>query len=237
MMLQQRGQLGPQQQQHQVGPDGQILRPPASQTSPLLAQHLSGARPQLPPGQQQQQMQMQTQQQQQQQGGQQGQQGGELEGLDQNELGDLGIGEDDLLGENFDIDEFADALDDLDDLNEEDKKNAEAGQGSSTTSGGTSASTSTTSTAAATTATGAATTTVTSGATPATQPPPYTQTSTTTPGAGTGPMIRAPPPPYPGNAAGGPSKVRKLVYLCLLNVPLHYKSFFQFFQVRGCLRI
>lgn len=132
MMLQQRAQLQPGGMPMQSGDN-----PGANQQgSPLLAQQLSG-RPLPPQGQpnqppnpsQQQPPQPQQQPQQPQSGGEQD----ELEGLDNvNELGDLGMGEEDILGmsENFDILEFADALDDLDKLPDNDKE----GQGPSTQS-------------------------------------------------------------------------------------------------------
>jgi hypothetical protein len=108
--------------------------PRVSQASPLLAQHLVG-RQQLPqPQQQQQQPQQQPQPQHQESLQQQhdhlsdsGSTGNpnteDLDNLDtldgaQHDLGDLGVGGEDLLGmgEDFDIMEFADALDNLEDL-------------------------------------------------------------------------------------------------------------------------
>lgn len=158
------------------GPPG--LRPPMTTTtsdaSPLLSEHLAGGRP---PQDEQGDQQPNTSNE-------------ELEGLDSvpNELGDLGMGEEDLLGmgDNFDIFEFADALDDLENLPEGDpKKSSGSGSSSEPTSG---------------------TDTVTT-ATPATQPPPYTTAPTPT---GVTSSIRAPPPPYPGHQ-GGPAPVTSKV--------------------------
>ena len=116
MMLQQRAQLQPGAPGGVPMQPGTPETPGAQQSSPLLAQQLSGRPlPQAPnqpvPNQAQQ---PQPQQQPQQTSG--GEQNDELEGLDNvNELGDLGMGEEDILGmsENFDILEFDDALDAL----------------------------------------------------------------------------------------------------------------------------
>lgn len=226
MMMVQRGQLGPQQQ-----------RPVVSQnSSPLLAQHLAGRMPnpqtgapqdqqshpqianqQMPSQQQQQSQQQQSQPQQPQSQQPQQQQGGsggdDLENLDNvpNELGDLGVAEEDLLGmgDNFDILEFADALDDLDNLPEGEKKAATSTSEANATSTTTSQSN--------------------AGATPATQPPPYTKNSpapgvnappqgatpiqgaSTTGTTGTAGPVRGPPPPYPGQQP--PPTTSKVCYL------------------------
>ena len=105
-MAQQQGQVIPQQQQMRMP------QQPQQGTSPLLAQQLSGQQQQQP---QQQQPQPQQQQQQQQQQPQQNEE--ELgAGLEQNDLQDLGVPDEDLLGmaEDFNILEFADALDESD---------------------------------------------------------------------------------------------------------------------------
>ena len=199
------------------GQPGLIARPPVSQNSPLLAQHLAGRMP-TPAEQQQQQQQVPSQvasqsmqqqgppQQQQQQGQGHGQshgqgQGDDLENLDNvpNELGDLGVAEEDLLvmGDNFDILEFADALDDLENNLPEggDAKKGQTPSSSSSEANITSSSTTTTTTSQSSAVT-----------TPATQPPPYSKTPPT-PGVNTGPQtgggtpgtpVRGPPPPYPG---------------------------------------
>ena len=125
MMLQQRAQLQPGGVPMQPGDN-----PGANQQgSPLLAQQLSG-RPIPPQGQPNQPQQGQQQPQQPQQQPQAGGDQDELESLDNvYELGDLGMGEEDILGmsENFDASIF-DALDDLDKLPDNDKE----GQGPST---------------------------------------------------------------------------------------------------------
>ena len=128
MMLQQRAQLPPGAQ-----PGVQGVQDPSGgvpQSSPLLAQHLSG-RPPMPQQAPNQPVTSQAQQPQQPQQNPQeppqppaGEQStDELGGLDNEELGDLGMGEEDILGmsENFDIMEFADALDDLEKMPEDEK--------------------------------------------------------------------------------------------------------------------
>ncbi len=153
----QMGSMGPQVS----GPNVPVSAP-VSQNSPLLAQQLcsgGGQRPNQPNLEGQSKPEGQNE---------------ELEGLENvpNELGDLGMAEEDLLGmgDNFDILEFADALDDLDgDLDGEAKKAAVPTSGSGTTPVTSEASTS--------------------------QPPPYSQApgGISAPGQ---PQIRAPPPPY-----------------------------------------
>ena len=99
---------------------GSAENPGAQQSSPLLAQQLSGRPlPQAP----NQPVPNQAQQPQQPQAG--GEQNDELDLPDNvNELGDLGMGEEDILGmsENFDILEFADALVDLDKMPDNEKE-------------------------------------------------------------------------------------------------------------------
>lgn len=120
-------------------------------------------------------------------------QGEELEGLDAvpNELGDLGMGEEDLLGmgDNFDIFEFADALDDLENMPEGGEAKKSTASEPSSSSG--------------------------SVETPVTQPPPYT--TAPAPASGVASSIRAPPPPYPGHQGGPgsvPSKVNFIFMAC-----------------------
>ena len=126
MMLQQRAQLPPGAQ-----PGVQGVQDPSGgvpQSSPLLAQHLSG-RPPMPQQAPNQPVTSQAQPQPPQQNPQEPQQPAgeqstdELGGLDTEDIGDLGMGEEDILGmsENFDIMEFADALDDLEKMPEDEK--------------------------------------------------------------------------------------------------------------------
>ena len=181
-MLQQRAQLPPGAQPIVQDNSG------VPQSSPLLAQHLSG-RPPMPqqaPNQpvtsQAQQQPQQNPQEPQQPAGEQN--NDELEGLDtvSNELGDLGMGEEDILGmsENFDIMEFADALDDLEKMPEDEKASDSPASSASQ------------------------------------QPPPFpggqAPTSSTVTAPTQGQNIRAPPPPpYPGPQGQTPTtKVRTI---------------------------
>ena len=223
MMMVQQGQPG---QHPPPGGQPQVGGPPhpqVSQSSPLLAQHLAGRMPtpqqqqqQVQPGQQgqvqPQQGQVQPQQgqvppqqgqQSQPEGGAQGQQPGASEDDLPNELGDLGVAEEDLLGmsDNFDILEFADALDDLENVPDDGNADGDTPASGASSGAPTSGATSVTSTGAtaSTTPTTPSSGTVT---TPATQPPPYSKAPTnqgliTNPQAGGAP-IRGPPPPYPG---------------------------------------
>ena len=145
----------------------------------------------------------------------------DLEGLDShvgNELGDLGMGDGDFLdmGDDFDILEFTDTLNDLDDMPSEDNKNSKDSSAASVPRAvGASPAVSMVSSTATVLS---STSTVSSGATTSasvitTQPPPYTATGSVTvplrgglpqstisgglPGAPTN-IIRGPPPPYPG---------------------------------------
>ena len=145
----------------------------------------------------------------------------DLEGLDShvgNELGDLGMGDGDFLdmGDDFDILEFTDTLNDLDDMPSEENKNSKDSSAASVPRavGATPAVSMVSSSASIL----SSTSTVSSGATTSasvitTQPPPYTATGSVTvplrgglpqstisggiPGAPTN-IIRGPPPPYPG---------------------------------------
>ena len=242
MMMVQQGQPG--QQPHQGG-QPQVGGPPhpqVSQSSPLLAQHLAGRMPTPQPQHQQQQpqqvqpqqgqvqpqqgpVQPQQGQQNQLEGGAQGQQPGGSEDDLPNELGDLGVAEEDLLGmsDNFDILEFADALDDLENVPDDGNANGDTPAASSAAPSSSGTATSVTSTgASATTTPTPSSGTVT---TPATQPPPYSKAPTnqgliTNPQAGGAP-VRGPPPPYPGQQGpvpGQPSQLpSKVLHLkCLI---------------------
>ena len=115
-------------------------------------------------------------------------------------LGDLGMGDDLIneLGEDFNINEFTDVLDELDDM-----------PGSTATA----TSTSTTSTTTSGGSENATTTTTTAGAgAPQQQPPPYSAAGTS---GTTSISPRGPPPPYPGGvpAAAQPPQQPKVQYL------------------------
>ncbi len=185
MVLQPGQTIPPQQGQMMAGgprmglQPGQQRPPVSGAPSPLLAQQLSQ--------QQQQQSQQQSHQPEE-----------EMNALDnvQNDLQDLGVPDEDLLGmaEEFNILEFADALDEsdtnktniLDDLQAEDEAAAadveKVAKEEAKSSGP-------------------------AGSGPAGPPPPYTATGPTQ-GQQAGPS-RGPPPPYPGAQGQGPNKVRK----------------------------
>jgi len=165
MMLQQRGQLPPDQamQQRMAGPTGQAV---AREASPLLAQQLAGPQQQQPQPTDPQES---------------------TEDLE-NDLNDLGVPDEDLLGmaEDFNILEFADALDEdegdgkgnlLDDLAEEDSVGSAAEAKEQKESGNKAGE---------------------EGDQP--PPPPYTAA---------GSVSRGPPPPYPGS--NGPKQVRAMM--------------------------
>ena len=178
MMLQQRAQLPPG-----VQPGMQESSGGLPQSSPLLAQQLRGPMPQQPQNQpptSQPQLPQQPQQPQPaaQQQPQNEQNNDELEGLDTaGELGDLGMGEEDILGmsENFDIDSFADALDDLEKMPETEKDTGSSESPATSTSGPNSF-------------------------------PGQTPTSTNVTAPTQGANVRAPPPPpYPGPQGQAPT--------------------------------
>ena len=214
MVIQQRPPHMMPQQPQQPNIMAMEQGPRVSQASPLLAQHLVG-RHQLPP-QQQQQQQQHPQQQQQQQHPQHQQESlqqhdqmsdsgnGNPEDLDNldaldgahHDLGDLGVGGEDLLGmgEDFDIMEFADALDNLEDLSGD-----EDGPGSKKSDG---ESDSAPASSVASPAAGPAPPPLDTSSNlpvqrPVQQPPPYTIV-TSAPGQ----VVRGPPPPYPGQNFG-----------------------------------
>ena len=233
MMVHQQGQIqGQRPPQQQMNPQN---------NSPLLAQHLSGRMPTPEQQQQLQQQQLQQQQQQQrpqqqqtgpnqnmppqqqqqpsQQGQQQQQQGqGGDDGNIPDELGDLGVPEEDLLnmGDNFDYLEFADALDDLDNNLPEGGGGGDADKtpASAPASGSAPSDTNNVTSSASAGSTTSQSQPVTS--TPPTQPPPYNKGPAVGGGAGPPPPsqpptmvgnnappqgaapVRGPPPPYPG---------------------------------------
>ena len=211
MPHQQQPQQQQQQQQHSLM--GMDQGPRVSQSSPLLAQQLVG-RPQHDSHQQQvPQMQQQQQQQQQQQEQQLSQVPGagvpvnpnpeDLDNLDSldgghHDLGDLGVGGEDLLGmgEDFDIMEFADVLDNMEDLSGDDEpgggKKSDVGESDS---GPPSTASSPVSTAAPQTPVDSSPSS--QSARPPQQPPPYTVVA-----SAPGTMVRGPPPPYPGQNFG-----------------------------------
>jgi hypothetical protein len=112
------------------------------------------------------------------------------------DLGDLGVGGEDLLGmgEDFDIMEFADALDNLEDLSGDDEptggKKSDGESDSAPPSSAASPATPADSNSGGQPAQPV-------GQRPVQQPPPYTVVS-----AVPGPMVRGPPPPYPGQNFG-----------------------------------
>lgn len=128
------------------------------------------------------------------------------------------MGEEDLLGmgDNFDILEFADALDDLDDLPQtEAAADAKKAMPPTTTEA--------VSTASTTSA-------------PVTQPPPYTQapSAPSTVNTGQQAQIRAPPPPYPvhkGTPTMTPTTSKVLIkkkrfnksFVCIIITPHDYR--------------
>ena len=217
VMQQQPQQLQQQQQQQQqqmligMQQQGQGV----NQASPLLAQQLVGRPPgpgQHPDSQPQPQLQQQSQV-----------PGGapvnpdDLDNLDaldggHHDLGDLGVGGEDLLGmgEDFDIMEFADALDNLDDLSGDEDNDSKKSDGESDSAPPSSASSPVSAappTPVDSSPSGSLPPQSVSQRAPQ-QPPPYTVVS-----SAPGQMVRGPPPPYPGqnfgpNPPSGPSGPR-----------------------------
>ena len=170
--------------------------PRASQASPLLAQHLVG-RQQVPQQTQQQDSLHQQHDQMSDSGNANSDDLDNLDTLDgaHHDLGDLGVGGEDLLGmgEDFDIMEFADALDNLEDLSGDEEQTGGKKSDGDSDSATPSSTASPAGTAPNTVNVGSAQ----PGQRPVQQPPPYTVVASA-PGA----LVRGPPPPYPGPNLG-----------------------------------